>query len=303
LTWGIGVVLALQALSTPTLDATFLAITQFGSAEFALLVVPLVYWCIDKRFGIRLAFLFLASVLANAVLKALFNTPRPYQVDSRVRLIGPEELSPGFPSGHAQFATTVWGALAWRAQRRQVWSLAIVIMVLVAVSRVYLGVHFPHDVLGGMLFGAIALLIFARVETAWSVRLAALPFGAHVALALVVPLMSLVVVANRDWVAATGTLSGLWIGYAVERRWVHFAVTGSTGQRALRFIAGILVVAAIYFGLRVTFGAVAGVEETPLWYILRYVRYGLVGLWASGLWPLIAVRVRLAAREEDNLGR
>ena len=296
LMWGISVVLALQALGSPALDGAFLTITQLGSEVFFLLLAPLVYWCLDKRFGMRLAFLFLLSALANIWLKAAFNTPRPYQVDSRVRLIGPAETSPGFPSGHAQSTTTTWGALGWRARRRWIWALAFVIVALVSLSRLYLGVHFPHDVIGGILFGMSAMAIFVRAEPVVSGRLAALPFGAQAALSIVVPLALLIVVVDHETVAATAGLAGLSVGYTLQRRWINFAVSGSSRQRALRFVFGAIGLIAIYLGLRVAFGALAE-EETALWYVLRFVRYGLVGLWAGGLWPMIAVRVGLAARE------
>jgi len=299
LMWGISVVLALQSLSSPALDNAFLVITQLGSELFFLVLAPLVYWCIDKRFGARIAFLFLFSTLANIWLKALFNAPRPYQIDSRVRLVGPAETSPGMPSGHTQSTTTVWVVLGQRVRRAWMWVAAMAIIALVSLSRVYLGVHFPHDVIGGIGLGMIAVAIFLRVEPAVSARLAALPFGAQIVGSIVVPIALLIVVVNRDSVAATGVLAGLEIGYAIQRRWVNFAVSGSTAQRALRFVPGMIGMLAIYFGLRAAFGAIAKEEETALWTVLRFVRYGLAGLWAGGLWPMIAVRVGLAARDED----
>jgi membrane-associated phospholipid phosphatase len=295
--WGIGVVLALQAFSTPALDGVFLAITQLGSELFFLLLVPLIYWCLDKRFGSRLAFLFLLSAFVNVWLKALFNTPRPYEYDSRVKLIGPPEPSPAFPSGHAQSSTTTWAALGRRAQRGWVWALGIAIIALVSLSRMYLGVHFPHDVAGGIVIGALIVAIFARVEPGVSSWLATLPFGAQIALSVAVPLALLPIFVDRDSVAAAAVLSGTGIGYALQRRSANFSAGGPIGQRALRFVLGTIGTLAIYLGLRVAFEAITHEEGSALWYALRYVRYGLVGVWAIGLWPTIVVRTGLAAKE------
>jgi len=297
LMWGIGVVLALQALSSPALDGIFLAITQLGGELFFFLLIPLIYWCFDKRLGIRLAVLFLLSAVANLWLKALFNTPRPYQVDSRVRLIGHAETNPGFPSGHAQSTTTVWVELGRRVRRGWMWAAATVVVALVSLSRVYLGVHFPHDVIGGVLFGLAAIALFARFEPALSRRWAALTAGAQVALSLVAPIALLMVNIDRDTAAALGALAGLSAGYVVQHRWAGFAADGPVTQRVLRFVGGAIGVLALYLGLRSAFGSLAGEENTPLWYALRYVRYGLTGLWAGGLWPMAAVRLRLALRE------
>lgn len=188
----------------------------------------------------------------------------------------------------------MWGALAARVQRAPAWATAATVITLVSLSRMYLGVHFPHDVAGGIVFGVMALLIFTRVEPAVSGRLAALSFGAQIALSIVASLALLTVFIDRDSVAATGILAGLGIGYAMQRRWARFSVSGSVGQRALRFTLGLAGVAAIYLGLRVAFGAIANEEDTPSWYVLRFVRYGLAGVWAGGLWPIIAVKLGLA---------
>jgi hypothetical protein len=92
-------------------------------------------------------------------------------------------------------------------------------------------------------------------------------------------------------------LSGSGIGYAFQRRWANFSAGGPIGQRALRFVLGTIGTIAIYFGLRVAFEAITDAEGSALWYALRYVRYGLIGVWAVGLWPTIAVRTGLAAKE------
>ena len=286
LTWGLGVVLALQALGSPALDGIFLAITQLGGELFFFLLIPLIYWCVDKRFGIRLAVLFLLSALANLWLKALFNAPRPYQVDSRVRLIGPEESNPGFPSGHAQSTATVWGELGRHTRRAWMWAAAAAVVALVSLSRVYLGVHFPHDVLGGALFGLAAIALFARFEPEFSRRWASLSPRARVALSLAAPVALLPVGIHRDTVAALGALSGLGVGYILQSRGAEFSVGGPAMQRALRFAGGTVGVLVIYLGLRFVFGLVAEEESTPLWYALRYVRYALTGVWAGGkVWP------------------
>ncbi|UCE30763.1 MAG: phosphatase PAP2 family protein [Burkholderiales bacterium] len=297
LTWGTSIALELQAASSPVLDGAFLWITQLGGEQFFLLLVPLVYWCLDKRLGLRLAYLYMFSVLANLWMKALFAAPRPYQYDSRVRLVGPAQTQPGFPSGHAQSATAVWGLLGLRVRRNGMWWLAAVVVSLVSVSRVYLGVHFPHDVAAGVLLGVIAVVVFVRVEPVLSDRLATLSFGAKIVTSAVAPIALLAVLVDRDTVAVTGALSGLSIGFVLQQRWAAFAVAGSLRQRAMRFVLGAVGLVAVYLGLRAVFGAIVSQEETALWYLLRFLRYALVGLWAGGLWPMIAVRFGLAPRE------
>jgi membrane-associated phospholipid phosphatase len=70
----------------------------------------------------------------------------------------------GVPSGHAQNAVVVWGTLADRIKHNTAWIIAIVVMLLIGISRLYLAVHFPHDVLIGWIFGAIVLWILLKFE-------------------------------------------------------------------------------------------------------------------------------------------
>ena len=82
--WGIRVVLWFQKFS-PTLDLPFKTLTSMGGEVFFMLLLPLIYWCVDRRSGIRLTILFLLSSYVNLGAKVLADQPRPFQYDHRVR--------------------------------------------------------------------------------------------------------------------------------------------------------------------------------------------------------------------------
>ena len=111
LDWGVKVVLCLQKFS-PSLDQFFKAITFMGDEAFFLLLIPLIYWCIDRRIGIRLTILFLFCVYANSVAKVLVAQPRPFEYDTRVKQLV-EAGGGGLPSLHTQGAVVVWGYLVY----------------------------------------------------------------------------------------------------------------------------------------------------------------------------------------------
>ncbi|ANV83376.1 phospholipid phosphatase [Picosynechococcus sp. PCC 7003] len=133
----------------------FLVVTHLGGEAIYILLLSLYYWLLDPRRGRLLTLILTLSVISNIVLKNAFALPRPYVVNPAV--ITPEafhtEGSFSFPSGHAQGITTFWGAIAWLHQKVWLWGVAIGIIVLVCLSRLYLGVHFPVDVAAGMLLG------------------------------------------------------------------------------------------------------------------------------------------------------
>jgi len=153
----VGFIQWLQQFSSPVLDRLFLLITDLGSHYAYMAILPFMYWAVDRHVGRRLAGLFLASMWVNGLIKEYLVMPRPDPAAVRVLA---DEPSPGFPSGHAQGAMTLWGYLALQLRRRWLTWLAVVIIVLVSLSRLYLGVHFPGDVLGGLAIAAVLIVVY-----------------------------------------------------------------------------------------------------------------------------------------------
>src|SRR5574337_170133 len=153
----INLVLALQ--NVDGLKAVMQAFTFLGSEEFFLVLLPLVYLCIDANFGARLALLLLFGDSINGVLKLAFHLPRPYWADSRVQAMA-EETSYGLPSGHAQNATGVWFLAATQLRKPWAWIAAAILVLGISLSRVYLGVHYPIDVAGGWIVGGVVLAAY-----------------------------------------------------------------------------------------------------------------------------------------------
>lgn len=299
--WGADVIIALQLLHTPVLDGIFNIITSLGSVELYLLLLPLLYWCIDKPLAQRLAYFFLFSAYSNAALKNLFRHPRPFEYDSRVLKLDwapAEELGYGLPSGHSQLAITAWGYLATWIRRQWMWVLAVTLVTLIAFSRMYLGVHFPTDVLGGLLIGAIWLALFLKVEPRLVPWLAQQAPGVQIGLAVAVPLVLLLAHSSNDAAAAMGTLMGLGAGIVVEDHTVRFSTGGPLWHRLARFAVGAVVIVALREGLKHIFPG----EGEALYLSFRVIRYSLVGLWAALAGPWAFQRLGLAGRVEEVSG-
>ena len=138
-------------------------ISELGTEDFYLLVMPILFWSVDAALGMRVGFLLAFSAMTNTFLKWVFGLPRPYWIDSRVKGLVAEP-SFGAPSGHAQFNLSIYGLIAVTLRRRSVWIVATVLVALISFSRVVLGVHFYLDILLGWLFGFLVLWIFLRLE-------------------------------------------------------------------------------------------------------------------------------------------
>jgi membrane-associated phospholipid phosphatase len=289
--WGYDVILWAQQFS-PQLDALFKAITTLGAEQAFLFILPLIFWCWDKRRGARLGVLLMLSAYVNLTLKQLFDQPRP--TPDRVEVLA-DETSPGIPSGHAQNAVVVYGYLAAQIAWPWAWVAAGLIAFAVGVSRIYLGVHFPSDVLGGWLIGGVVLALYLRAEPEVEVRLRPWPWNAKMALAVVVPLALFLTTPNENTAQLMGVMLGLTTGFLAELRWVRFSAGGPLWQRTLRFVVGVAVLIVVWLGLKLIFPS----EPETLARVFRLLRYALVGMWASLGAPWLFVNTGLAPRESE----
>ena len=169
-------VLWLQQWASPTLTDIMQVVSLWGYVPSCLAVALVCGFGWRLRLGVMLI---LAIVFADAMTvaaKGAFASPRPHAVDARVRTFGAFEssLPPivmgttvpaddfGFPSGHV--ATTAAWALGLAWSRRKSWPLGVaaIWVALMALSRMYLGRHFPADVLGGLAVGVAAIALARR---------------------------------------------------------------------------------------------------------------------------------------------
>jgi membrane-associated phospholipid phosphatase len=296
--------------------------TFLGSEEFFLLFLPVIYWCVDAGLGLRLGAMLLFNSGVNDFFKLAMHGPRPYWFSTQVQALS-SETSFGVPSGHAQMAVGLWGVLAAYTRRGWAWAVAVFVMLMIGLSRLYLGVHFLHDVLLGWVIGALVLWAFLSLwdkVLAWSETR---PLGQQILLAFSLSALILAAGAGaftalRDWqlpagwianaraagaedpapvtyggvIVSAATLFGLLAGLAWLRTQGGFSAGGPLGQRVARFLLGLIGIGLLWYGLGLLFPR----GETLLPYLLRYLRYALVGGWISAGGPWLFLRLGLAQK-------
>ncbi len=304
------------------LEVPMKGFTFLGSEEFFLLALPVFYWCVDTGLGLRMGIVLLINGGLNSILKLAFYGPRPYWVSAQVKALV-AETSFGVPSGHAQIATGLWGMMASQIRRPWAWAGAVFLILVIGLSRLYLGAHFLHDVLLGWLFGALVLWGFLWVWDAVAGWVKTKSLGQQIGLAFLLSALMLILGAiafgavcdlplPHEWtvnalaagahelpapitlnsvITSAATLFGLLAGLAWMQTQGGFNAEGTVPRRILRLVVGLAGVAILWYGL----GAVFPRHEEPVSYTLRYMRYALVGGWISAGGPWVFIRLGLAA--------
>jgi len=306
--WGLEWISAMQA-AAPWARSVMQSLSLGGTEYFYFLVMPAVLWCVDSGIGVRAGLLLVTSAGLNDALKVAFGLPRPYWISREVAALS-GETSFGLPSGHAQNGVVLWGRLAAWARRSWFIIAASLIAFAVSLSRVFLGVHFPMDVLAGWAVGLGLLALALTLEEPLGRWLARLRIWAQLGLVLLASAvmmglgaLSLKVTEVRplaaSWaenaatarpaddpidprsldpfVARGGAFLGLGCGAVLLVSWGRFRARSSLVRSAARYSIGGLGVLIVFLGLRAVFPA----GEDWIGSLFRGLRYAALGFWIA----------------------
>lgn len=269
----------IQQIRSPLLDVLFQAITMTAEELFFIVLAAWFLWCGNKRLGYRVGFAFLASAVVNPLLKNSFRIERPIGVEGIESQRLHTATGYAFPSGHTQGATAFWTGMMTYVRRRWMYLLGTALIILVALSRMYLGVHWPSDVIGGVAAGVLTVLLINRIFD-----FAARRRNKLLLLLVVLPLgVGLFLFKDENYVKPFGALLGFWLGYVLEDRYIHFEVQAAWWLQALKLIAGLGLLLAIRVGLKELFSVLFPADFMAA----DLIRYFFVGLWLTAGAPYL----------------
>ena len=297
------------------------AVTFLGSEKFFILFVPVLLWCFDYPLGLRIGLLLTTSAQVNGLFKVLMLSPRPFWIDNRVKAYY-VETSFGLPSGHAMNTSSLFGMFAAGMRKKWITITSLILILLVGISRLYLGMHFLSDVIGGWILGGILLLLFIKLDkpiSRWfvgkTVGMQYLLIALSTILWILIALIPLLLLRGfelpAEWItnailanpltephpfeiSGIFTYAGIWLGLGFGAIWLRqrggIDTRGEGPQQLFRFLIGIAVCLALWMGLDLIFPSGDG----TLALALRLLRYGLVGFWVSGGAPAIFRKLKIA---------
>jgi membrane-associated phospholipid phosphatase len=305
-------ILAIQT-SLNSLAGIMKSITFLGSEEFFILVMPILYWCVDAAAGFRIGVILLLSGHINGVLKVVFHSPRPFWYSQEIKALS-TETSFGMPSGHSMNTASIWGLAAYLFKKR--W-----FVILVGFSRLVLGMHFIRDVISGWIFGLLLLIIFIKLDRPVTQWILSKKLSSQIWLVIITTMIIVVsgympiIFAQKaqiptEWminavsfnpeaipqpyeVSGIFTTAGVLLGFGIGAAWLGkrggLAKAGNARNQLLRYIIGLMGIAIFWYGL----GAIFPRGEDLLPLLLRLLRYSLVGLWISAGAPVMFRKLKL----------
>lgn len=285
----------LESIRMPGLNELMLGITRLGEETAFLVIALIVFWCVDKRKGYYVMCVGFAGTIANQFLKLLCRIPRPWVRDPNFTILEQaREAADGysFPSGHSQCAVGTFGCIAAASQRKWVKGVCIALCVLVPLSRMYIGVHTPADVLVGAGMALILVWLFRSPVMEGDRGMKVLiPVLTAMAVGLLLYTMCWPFPADVDQEnLASGTKSaytllgcmlGIAVVYPVEKKHLDFSTEAVWWAQILKAVLGLAVVLLVKEGLRAPLDWLFGGRMAA-----RMVRYFLVVLTAGILWPM-----------------
>ena len=236
----------LQGFGSPFLDEIFKAVTIAGSEPAFILLALLIFWCFSKKTGIRAMYVILFSAFAAILLKNLFRMPRPPGYLHKI-----EENGFGFPSGHAQVSSGFWGYLGCKIQSRWILFAGTIAVLSISLSRVYLGVHYAGDVIGGIIFGLMVAIISFKLEPVVINKLGKLDRSSKYFAAMALPVIMVAIgymqhMLLMEQLAIGLVMGSIGVGYLLEEEYVKLENPENNTWRIRRAVMGIVVVGAIY---------------------------------------------------------
>ena len=281
----------LESFRTPFLSKVAEIVTMIGEEMIFIALAAVLYFIIDKKLGQKMIYIVCCGVGLNGIVKNFAAVPRPFVKDPTLNAVRVETATGySFPSGHSQTASTWMTALCVRLKKWWAWLIAIVLMLSVAFSRLMLGVHYPSDVVTGLLLGLFSALFFGWLYDRWEKKQIA------IAVLLLLYLTFGVVFLFRpdpeyaDFYKMLGLSCGFACAYLFERRFVNFTNDVPVWKRIIRCLVGIGLALGIRVGLSALFGLfTVGTVGSLLFGAVRYFAIGFVVI---GVYPLVFKKLK-----------
>ncbi len=268
----------IQQAMTPILDRVAEGITMLGEEEFLIVAIAFIYLVLNKKFGQKIVYIMLASMTLNTVIKNLVQAPRPIGEPGIITIRAETAGGYSFPSGHTQNISTFLGGVMNKIKKSWFTVLSIVLIILVAVSRLYLGVHYPIDVIIGAGLGVAVALIGSYIFDSYSKHQMLILMTVAIFLPFAIYFGIRGDVLSGDFFRSYGLFLGFLAAIVFEEKYVNFTMQIPLWKKAVRLVFGVSLLLGLQLGLKAIF------PDNSLFHLLRYFLIAFIGL---GIYPYL----------------
>lgn len=269
---------SIQSIANPFLDMLFQLITICGEQIVLISIISIIYWTLDKKFGEYIAYSVLTSVLLNNAIKDIFKMKRPIGEEGIRTLRAETATGYSFPSGHTQGASSFYGAMAIYLKKKTMYIIAAIMIILVGFSRLYLGVHYPKDVIVGAILGVLTSFICYKLYMKFDNKMMLY------IITFVIFIPALTFAHSTDFIKGMGTYLGFLVGIFIEKKYVNFSTEGSTRNKIIRVLLGLLILISLKSGLKLIL---------PSGNMFAFIRYTLISFIGIGIYPMIFKKFKI----------
>lgn len=259
------------------LTTFFKLVSSLANETLYLVIISFLYWCVSKRKAFHMIVMLCFSGYIGIMVKEFMKIPRSYTYDGIEALYEKSAAGYSFPSTHVQLSTTFWGSFMILCKKRIVWIIGIIFIILVAISRLYLRVHWLSDIIGAVLFSVIVVYLYTKVTMGLSDR----KFILLQRIILAVSLIMYVMTSQVDNLKLLGVLTGSTIGIMLENHFINMNESNDFKMQVVKTVLGLSIMLIMQFILK---------KVIPDMY---YLRYAVTGITITFLCPFMFHMLRL----------
>ena len=279
-------------------DFFFFFVSEFGATIGILVIMTIIYWCIDKEKGEKIAFVSFFGLILNGILKGLFIAKRPFQYENKAylrkldgKVLSDSASGTSFPSGHSQGSATLYTSIFKYFKKKWIRIVCICLIILVPISRLYLGVHFPIDIIVGSLIGVLTSILLSILINKFYHKkylIYIISFCLFIPFAFFSNKGSLDNLGmSKDFYKSIGVMAGCILGVFLEAKYVNFEIAKSKKLNIIRYFSGIVVMLIIYLGVHFINHIDFIRDHHILLYISYFITHAFIAVSAIALVPLL----------------
>ncbi|MBP3891080.1 MAG: phosphatase PAP2 family protein [Solobacterium sp.] len=263
-----------------------------GNEKGLLIVILGIMFCYKKETGKKMAVIITTMLTWLAMIKTMVRRPRPYmEYPDRVKILAKVETEAAadnvaaqgysFPSMHSASVVALYFTLAKAVNKKWVWVLAYVLTVLVALSRILVGAHYPTDVISGLMLGALSIFIYGAMEKY------VLKEWLRTFIFLLTALPGLFFVKTNDYYTSLGLLIALTLAIPFEEKYVKYEDTNLILAKVLRLLGALVVYFVLNALLKLPFDPSFLENGSFMALLVRTCRYAIVMFVVLGVYPFL----------------